>query len=75
MMPLGGGSGLNHVGYVVDDGEALIHRLEAAGYEQSRHVEAHPHRRRIYFKDGNGLEWEFVQYFSDDPAERNDYSL
>ncbi len=33
------------------------------------------HRTRIYFLDGTGTEWEFVEYLSEDPAERNDYSL
>ncbi len=28
----------------------------------------------IYFLDAEDLEWEFVEYLSDDPKERNDYS-
>jgi hypothetical protein len=35
----------------------------------------HPHRQRVYFLDPEGNDWEFVQYFSADPAERNDYEL
>ena len=35
----------------------------------------HPHRRRKYFFDADGIEWEFVEYASGDPAQRNDYSL
>lgn len=30
---------------------------------------------RVYFYDPEGNDWEFVQYFSDDPAERNNYEL
>ena len=32
-------------------------------------------RKRVYFYDPEGNDWEFVQYFSQDPAERNDYEL
>ena len=49
-------------------------RLEEAGYAEGFVPDAHPHRLRMYFLDADGLEWEFVYYYSDDPAERNDYS-
>jgi catechol 2,3-dioxygenase-like lactoylglutathione lyase family enzyme len=68
------GPGLTHLGFVVDDWEAVRRRLEAAGYAEGNKDDGHPHRKRIYYIDANGLEWEFVEYFSDDPAERNDYS-
>lgn len=66
--------GLNHLGFEVGDAEALHRRLEAAGYREGYVPEPHPHRRRVYFHDADGNEWEFVEYFSGDPAERNDYS-
>jgi catechol 2,3-dioxygenase-like lactoylglutathione lyase family enzyme len=69
------GPGLNHVGFIVDDAEAIRGRLEKAGYKEGFVPEPHPHRKRIYYTDGNGTEWEFVQYFSDDPSERNDYTV
>ncbi|HEV2064532.1 MAG TPA: VOC family protein, partial [Thermoanaerobaculia bacterium] len=50
-------------------------RLKAAGYRESTPPNAHPHRRRVYFYDPEGNDWEFVQYFSQDLAERNDYEL
>ncbi|TDJ45398.1 MAG: VOC family protein [Gammaproteobacteria bacterium] len=67
---------LRHIGLVVDDIEALINRLAEAGYTPADDsaVNGHPYRRRVYYVDGNGLDWEFVQYLSDDPALRNDYS-
>jgi catechol 2,3-dioxygenase-like lactoylglutathione lyase family enzyme len=67
--------GVNHVGFVVDDVDAVRERLHAEGYQEGISAEMHPHRRRIYFYDGDGSEWEFVEYLSDDPGERNDYSL
>jgi catechol 2,3-dioxygenase-like lactoylglutathione lyase family enzyme len=72
----GKGPGLNHLGFIVEDAESIRTRLESAGYKEGFVVgKQHPHRQRIYYLDGNGMEWEFVQYFSDDPSERNDYSM
>ena len=74
-VPYGGKPGLNHLGYEVDDIEALRIRLAEAGFRDSTVPNDHPHRRRVYFHDSEGNDWEFVQYFSDDPTERNDYDL
>jgi len=74
-VPYRGEPGVNHLAYEVDDAEALRARLSAAGYRESTPPNAHPHRKRVYFYDPEGNDWEFVQYFSKDPAERNDYKL
>jgi catechol 2,3-dioxygenase-like lactoylglutathione lyase family enzyme len=74
-VPYAGRPGLNHLGFEVDDVEALRARLAAAGYADSTVPNAHPHRRRVYFHDPEGNDWEFVEYRSQDPAERNDYEL
>lgn len=74
-MPYRGEPGLNHLAYEVKDVESLRLRLKAAGYRDSTVPNAHPHRKRVYFYDPDGNDWEFVQYFSRDPAERNDYAL
>jgi catechol 2,3-dioxygenase-like lactoylglutathione lyase family enzyme len=73
--PYKGRPGLNHLAFEVDDVEALRARLQAAGYHDSTLPNAHPHRKRVYFYDPEGNDWEFVQYLSDDPAKRNDYEL
>lgn len=73
--PYGGKPGLNHLGFEVDDVEAIHRRLREAGYRDSTYPNAHPHRRRIYFYDSEGNDWEFVQYFSECVTERNDYEL
>ena len=73
--PYAGKPGLNHLGFEVDDAEAVRARLRSAGYEDSTVPNAHPHRRRVYFRDREGNDWEFVQYLSTGPAERNDYAL
>ena len=74
-IPYTGRPGLNHLGYEVDDVDALRERLRAAGYHDSTVPNRHPHRRRVYFHDEEGNDWEFVQYATDDPALRNDYAL
>lgn len=68
---------LRHIGLVTDDIDALMSRLQAAGIEPSdtSALDEHPHRRRAYCCDDNGLEWEFVEYLCEDPALRNDYSI
>ena len=67
---------LRHIGVEVDDVEALMDRLAAAGFEaaDASALDSHPFRRRVYYVDGNGLDWEFIEYLSENPAERNDYS-
>jgi catechol-2,3-dioxygenase len=70
------GTLLNHLAYEVADVETLRSRLRAAGYQENAAVpNAHRYRKRLYFYDPEGNEWEFVQYLSDDPAKRNDYEL
>ena len=73
--PYSGKPGVNHLGYEVDDADALRERMRAAGYKDSTVPNNHPYRKRVYFKDPDGNDWEFVQYFSKNPAERNDYEL
>lgn len=73
--PYDGQPGINHLGYEVDKVDALRDRLTAAGFMDSTYPNNHPHRKRVYFYDADGNDWEFVEYFSDDPAKRNDYDL
>ncbi len=73
--PYSSAPGVNHLGYEVDDVDALRQRLLDAGFRDSTYPNDHPHRRRVYFYDADGNDWEFVQYFSDKTAERNDYEL
>ena len=74
-VPYAGRPGTNHLGYEVDDVEATRVRLRKAGYRESTVPNRHPHRKRVYFHDRDGNDWEFVQYLSEDIAERNDYAL
>jgi catechol 2,3-dioxygenase-like lactoylglutathione lyase family enzyme len=74
-IPYAGYPGVNHLGVEVDDVDALSDRLNAAGYKDSTIPNSHPYRKRVYFHDPDGNDWEFVQYLSDDSSKRNDYML
>ena len=63
--------GLAHFAFVVDNLEALIHRLHNAGYPTHKDGADSPHRKNIYFLDPDGFEVEFTQYLTDLPTERN----
>ncbi|MEQ8558974.1 MAG: VOC family protein [Henriciella sp.] len=65
--------GLAHLAFEVSNLDALILRLEAAGHEITNPGAATEHRRNIYFIDGNNIEFEFVEYLSDHPHEKNRY--
>lgn len=73
--PYEGRPGVNHLGFEVDDAEALRDRLCAAGYRESTVSNSHPYRKRVYFYDPEGNDWEFVQYLTDDRAKRHDYEI
>jgi catechol 2,3-dioxygenase-like lactoylglutathione lyase family enzyme len=73
--PYQGRPGLNHLAYEVDDVETVTTRLRSAGFQASGTADAHPYRRRAYFYDPDGNDWEFVQYLVDDPKARHDYEL
>lgn len=73
--PYAGMPGVNHLGYEVDDVDSLRSRMLEGGFEESTVPNTHPHRKRVYFYDLEGNDWEFVQYHSENPRERNDYEL
>ena len=53
--------GLNHVGIVVDDLDAIEARVIAAGLQPYGHDTYDP-GRRFYFRDRDGIEFEVVSY-------------
>jgi catechol 2,3-dioxygenase-like lactoylglutathione lyase family enzyme len=71
--PYGDVAGLNHLGWEVEDSSALCDRMQEAGFAPNMHYDDHPARRRVYFFDPEGNDWEFIQYLTDDPAARNSY--
>ncbi len=69
----GNDPGLAHIGFEVDDCDALKERLVSGGYEVATLGGDHPFRKTVYFIDPAGLEFEFIQYLSEIPAEKNLY--
>jgi len=65
--------GLAHLGFAVSSVDDLVARLKTAGYEPSTWGQDHPARKRVYYIDAEGIEYEFVEYLSGDPAVRNSY--
>ncbi len=59
--PFAKGVPLNHIGFVVDDLDALEQRVRAAGLTPFGH-EAYDPGRRFYAFDGDGIEFEFISY-------------
>ncbi len=53
--------GLNHIGIVVDDLEAVEARVKAEGFVPHNHADYEP-GRRFYFDGPDGIEYEVVSY-------------
>jgi catechol 2,3-dioxygenase-like lactoylglutathione lyase family enzyme len=72
------GLGFNHVGFVVPDVTATRDRLRDAGFEGGYNdgelIEAST-RTSVYYLDGDGNEYEFMQYLTPDIEARNIYDV
>ena len=66
-------TGINHLGFVVEDVNEIANRLLAAGFKRDFPKQIEEFRIRDYFADEDGNEYEFVQYLSDKPEEKNKY--
>ena len=53
--------GLNHVGVVVDDLDAIEKGVDKLGFKTHSHADYEP-GRRFYFHDSDGIEFEVVSY-------------
>ena len=67
-------SGINHIGFVVEDVNAIADRLLNQGFKRDFPRQEEQFRIREYFADEDGNEYEFVQYLSDKPEEKNLYA-
>lgn len=65
--------GVNHIALVVDNIEDIEAKLLKAGYERSIDTPLEKYRKRRYFFDAFGFEWELVQYTSSVPSEKFHY--
>ena len=62
--------GVNHIAIVVDDILKVEEKLLNSGYKRSIETPVETHRKRLYFFDNFGFEWELVEYSSQDPADK-----
>lgn len=65
--------GMAHLGFVVDDLQGIIVRLAERGFTVDISGQDHPFRQTVYYNDPAGFQFEFLQYRSDIPAEKNMY--
>ena len=66
-------AGINHIGFVVPDVKEIADCLLKNGYQRSYPKQVEQFRIRDYFADTDGNEYEFVQYLSAVPEEKNSY--
>jgi len=65
--------GPKHVGLVVPSVDAAVARLAAAGYPLDHWGGTSAGRRSVYVIDPDSVQFEFVEYLSDDIGVRNAY--
>ncbi|KJY82380.1 glyoxalase [Vibrio galatheae] len=61
--------GINHIGLVVSHLDMIEQRLTDEGYRRGIGAPKETHRKRVYFFDQAGFEWELTEYISDHPDE------
>lgn len=62
--------GINHLAFVVDNIEEIESKLLENGYKRGIGTPKEKYRKRAYFFDDAGLEWELVEYLSENPEEK-----
>ena len=67
-------TGINHIGFVVQDVEEIATKLLNKGYQRDYPKQVEKFRIRDYFADADGNQYEFVQYLSEIPSEKNSYA-
>ncbi len=67
--------GLAHLGFVVDDLQSLINRMEGKNYPLDIKMGPHPYRKSVYYVAPSGIQFEFLEYASDKASEKNSYDI
>ena len=57
--------GFNHIGLVVNNIDDIEKKLIEAGYKKGIETPKESFRKRIYYYDAAGFEWELVEYLSE----------
>ncbi|AMC35677.1 VOC family protein [Janthinobacterium sp. B9-8] len=66
--------GVKHLGFVVPSLKETMQNLENAGFMLDHEGGSGPHRDSAYFMLGEDVQFEFVEYTSQLPVQRNSYS-
>lgn len=61
--------GFNHIGLVVENLATIEDQLLEKGYNRGILTPTEMYRKRAYFFDAAGFEWELTEYLSDDFSE------
>ena len=62
--------GLNHIALIVSNIEGIEKKLIDSGYKKGIEAPIEKYRKRIYYFDDSGFEWELVEYFSEKLSEK-----
>lgn len=62
--------GYNHIGLIVHHIDRIEKQLIEAGYNKGIDTPKEQFRKRIYYYDAAGFEWELVEYFSENTEDK-----
>jgi catechol 2,3-dioxygenase-like lactoylglutathione lyase family enzyme len=62
--------GFNHIGLVVNNINDIEKQLRKAGYHKGIDTPKESFRKRIYYYDNAGFEWELIEYLSENTEEK-----
>ena len=62
--------GFNHIGLVVNNIDEIEKKLIKAGYNKGINTPIEKFRKRIYYYDTAGFEWELVEYLSENTEDK-----
>ncbi|USD67268.1 VOC family protein [Vibrio sp. SCSIO 43136] len=65
--------GVKHIGIAVPDLSKTVESLAESGFELDHWGGSTEHRRSVYYVDKHNIQFEFVEYRSEDPKLRNQY--
>ncbi len=65
--------GINHIGLVVDDLAQIEQQLNKDHYKRGIEPPKESFRKRAYYFDQAGFEWELIEYASNDPEKKYRY--
>lgn len=62
--------GINHLAIIVSNIEEIEANLIDGGYQRGIEAPIEKYRKRLYYFDKGGLEWELIEYLSDEINEK-----